>query len=298
MNKTFLLAEPRIASGKQAKKLRLEGWLPVHAYGPGFESVALQVKTTDFEKVWEKTGETGLVDVKVGDDTKIIRIRNIQWNHESRTPLHADFYQIGLGVVEPGYRGLSVAMIPVIFGALILILSFYLAQKISHTTQPPAMKKQVLALVAQKERQGFPVRLRIPKINVDATIEQVGLTSKGEMGVPHNTVNVGWFELGPRPGEKGSAVLAGHFDGENDTTGVFAHLGKLKEGDNVYIEDSKGISLTFVVRKSHTYDPGYAKDVFNQTGGAHLNLITCDGAWNEMQKSYSKRLVVFADMTH
>jgi hypothetical protein len=30
-------------------------------------------------------------------------------------------------------------------------------------------------------------------------------------------------------------------------------------------------------------------------GGAHLNLITCAGEWNKGKKSYSERLVVFAD---
>jgi hypothetical protein len=29
---------------------------------------------------------------------------------------------------------------------------------------------------------------------------------------------------------------------------------------------------------------------------AHLNLITCDGVWDVTKKSYSKRLVVFADI--
>jgi hypothetical protein len=46
------------------------------------------------------------------------------------------------------------------------------------------------------------------------------------------------------------------------------------------------------------YDPGYAKDVFNGDNGDHLNLITCDGIWDADEKSYSKRLVVFADISH
>jgi len=28
---------------------------------------------------------------------------------------------------------------------------------------------------------------------------------------------------------------------------------------------------------------------------AHLNLITCEGVWDKVSKSYSKRLVVFTD---
>lgn len=63
----------------------------------------------------------------------------------------------------------------------------------------------------------------------------------------------------------------------------------------MYIEDTKGAVLAFVVRESRNYDPGYAGEVFTQSESAHLNLITCYGAWDEAKKSYSKRLVVFAD---
>ncbi len=143
---------------------------------------------------------------------------------------------------------------------------------------------------------GLPVRLKIPSIKVNAAIEYVGLTSKREMEVPKNIVDVGWFELGPRPGEKGSAVIAGHFNGKNGEVGVFADLYKLKMGDKLYIEDNTGITTTFIVRESRIYDPGLAGDVFSRSDGTYLNLITCDGIWDEAKKSYSKRLVVFADI--
>jgi len=116
------------------------------------------------------------------------------------------------------------------------------------------------------------------------------------MEVPSNTVDTGWFKLGSRPGEKGSAVITGHFNGEYGEKGVFSDLGKLKKGDKVYIQDSKGISLAFVVLESRMYNPGYAEEVFSRSDGSYLNLITCDGVWDESKKSYSKRLVVFANV--
>ena len=63
------------------------------------------------------------------------------------------------------------------------------------------------------------MRLVIPAIGVNAAIQKVGITSKGEMEVPENASKVGWFEFGPRPGERGSAIIAGHFDGENGEAG-------------------------------------------------------------------------------
>lgn len=143
---------------------------------------------------------------------------------------------------------------------------------------------------------GLPTRLVIPAINVDTNVQHIGITPKGEMQVPTNITDVGWLELGSRPGEKGSTVIAGHFDGINGQTAVFTNLHLLKTGDMIYVQDSKGASLSFTVRESRIYGPGYADEVFSQNDIPHLNLITCDGVWDGTKKSYSKRLVVFADI--
>lgn len=143
---------------------------------------------------------------------------------------------------------------------------------------------------------GPPVRLSIPKINVKANVQHVGVNSKGEMEVPTNVVDVGWFKIGSRPGENGSAVISGHLDGKDGNAGVFTNLHKLKKGDKLYVQDGKGASITFVVKESRIYEPGYAEEVFSLNDSAHLNLITCDGVWDGTTKSYNKRLVVFADL--
>src|SRR3954471_14322970 len=55
----------------------------------------------------------------------------------------------------------------------------------------------------------IPVQIMIPKIALNAKLEYVGLTADGAMGTPKNPVNAAWFALGPRPGEKGNAVIDG-----------------------------------------------------------------------------------------
>lgn len=144
---------------------------------------------------------------------------------------------------------------------------------------------------------GLPVRLVIPAIKVSSMVEYVGFTSGGAMGVPKSMDTVAWFELGQRPGENGSAVIAGHYGIKNGKGSVFDNLYKLRKGDKIYIEDNKGKIISFVVRESRRYDPGAdAKAVFGSSDGkAHLNLVTCEGTWNNISKSYSKRLVVFTD---
>lgn len=180
---------------------------------------------------------------------------------------------------------------------LIIGIGFVIFSTYESVSQNQRVNEILYCTAPDKVPPGLPIRLTIPVINVNADVQYVGITLKGEMDVPSNTVDVGWFKPGPRPGENGSAVIAGHFTGENGKLGVFADLSKLKEGDILYIEDDKGTSTVFVVRESRTYDPGYADEVFSSSDGAHLNLITCDGVWNEAKKSYNKRLVIFADLS-
>ena len=144
---------------------------------------------------------------------------------------------------------------------------------------------------------GLPVRLKIPGINVDSVIESVGLTPEGAMGVPKDPNNAAWYNLGPHPGDNGSAVMSGHVNWYYGAKGVFEKLSKLKPGDKIEVLDDKGAVISFVVRESRSFDAAAdANDVFfSKDGKAHLNLITCEGVWNKLAKQYSKRLVVFAD---
>lgn len=144
---------------------------------------------------------------------------------------------------------------------------------------------------------GDPVRIRIPKINVDASFELVGMTSDGAMEAPKNNNNVAWFNLGPRPGDIGSAVIAGHYGLSNGKPSVFDELYLLRKGDEIVIENDRGEETVFIVQRNRRYTPTEdAVNVFQSNdGGSHLNLITCEGKWDVPSKSYSKRLVVFAD---
>ncbi len=145
---------------------------------------------------------------------------------------------------------------------------------------------------------GLPVRLKIMSISVDAPVEPVGLTSQGAMDVPKTFGGLGWFNLGPRPGDVGTSVIDGHFGLlKNGTGSVFDNLDKLRPGDEVIIEDEKGASVSFIVREIRTFDPqADAADVFGTNSGpSHLNLITCEGVWNKTTQTYSQRLVVFTD---
>jgi len=157
--------------------------------------------------------------------------------------------------------------------------------------------QQIVTSDLDTDQVGLPTRLKIPSIDVDAPIEYVGLAPDGAMDTPKSYVNVGWFNLGRRPGENGSAVIAGHFGTINKRLQVFNNLHKLRKDDKIYIEDEKGRNIIFVVREIQRYGKDEdSSGIFGSSDGkAHLNLITCAGVWNKAEKTFSERLVVFTD---
>lgn len=147
---------------------------------------------------------------------------------------------------------------------------------------------------------GMPVRLKIPKLGIDAGIEQLGVTSDGNMQAPVKVEDVGWYKQGPQPGNKGSAVIAGHFGRESYRgKAVFDDLHTLVKDDDIFVEDDTGRVATFVVREFRLFAKDeVAPDVFtSRDGKAHLNLVTCQGKWKVTEQTYENRLVVFADKT-
>ncbi len=145
--------------------------------------------------------------------------------------------------------------------------------------------------------QGLPVRLQIPVIAVDSAIEDALITPDGRMDIPAGTENVAWFALGPHPGDVGSAVIGGHFGISNGVKFVFYDLDKLVVGDKVYVVNDEGETLAFQVKRIQLFDRNAdATTVFTSYDGkAHLNLITCEGIWNQVNGTYPLRRVVFTD---
>jgi LPXTG-site transpeptidase (sortase) family protein len=178
---------------------------------------------------------------------------------------------------------------------LIFLVSFTIYSSLSLTHKASSQVLGITFPTVTEEDVGMPKRLVIPKINVDAEVQNIGIKTNGEMDVPSNETNVGWYELGFRPGERGNAVIAGHINGKNGEVGVFANLNKLRKDDEVLIEDDLGISRIFRVLGSLDVNPGYEDDVFSQSDGIYLNLVTCSGLWDSKRQIYSKRLVVFTE---
>jgi len=146
----------------------------------------------------------------------------------------------------------------------------------------------------------YPIRLIIPAIGIEAAIEQLGMLPNGDMATPTQNPweDVGWYKAGPRPGERGSAVIDGHLDRPGGYPAVFWRLRDLQIGDVVLVMNSNGKMLYFRVTRIDYYPPQGApiQDIFGNMGGTYLNLITCAGDWIPSEKQTTLRLVVYTTL--
>lgn len=195
------------------------------------------------------------------------------------------------------HRLRTTIIILIVVTLVAMILLYFIGTQKQDVITPAAQTKNVS--VSDKtdsdKKYGLPTRLIIPKLNVDANISYMGLTAGGEMDVPPDLINVGWYKYGTKPGEQGSAVIAGHLEGTEDL-GVFIKLNTLQDGDVINVRNDRDETIAFTVRETRTYKQNERPDeIFNKNDGRYLNLITCTGTWDNAKKRYSHRFVVFAD---
>ena len=96
MEQVSLSAQKRTVLGRKVKTLRREGVIPAHVFGHKVKTIHVQVKAGEFDKVFEKTGETGIIDFAVDGEKRPVLVKNVQIHPVSDIPLHIDFYQVNL----------------------------------------------------------------------------------------------------------------------------------------------------------------------------------------------------------
>jgi len=150
-------------------------------------------------------------------------------------------------------------------------------------------------VLSEARGQGVvPSVIEIPSLDVTAEVVESGIDEVSrQMAIPARADQVGWYRFGPRPGEQGSAVLAGHVDLAGYGPGAFFELDRLAAGDLVIIHMSDGASREFEVVDT-TRVPKSELDlaeVFDNTGSARVTLITCGGAFNQTERTYFDNVV-------
>ena len=123
-------------------------------------------------------------------------------------------------------------------------------------------------------------------LNPDHTIQVPPLAQPTELGL---------YDHGPKPGDRGPAVILGHINA-NGVDGAFAHLGGLKPGDRVQVARPDGSTVAFAVYKTATVPktafPTAA--VYSDTPGPELRLLTCGGDLDRTAHNYLSNVIVWA----
>lgn len=97
MDRIPLKATDRTVMGKKVKNLRAQGRIPAHVYGNTKEVEHVEINETEFKRVYKQAGETGLVNLKIGDDrTRPVLIKEVDIHPVTQRILHIGFYQVNL----------------------------------------------------------------------------------------------------------------------------------------------------------------------------------------------------------
>lgn len=145
-----------------------------------------------------------------------------------------------------------------------------------------------------------PKRVSIPNIAVDAPFTQLTLGPTGQLNAPPpgDRNLVGWYKDGASPGERGSAIIAGHVDTKTGPA-VFLQLESLKPGALINITREDGLIATFKVDSVETFSKSnFPNDrVYSDAPTAQLRVITCGGAYDRKVRDYVDNIVVFAHLS-
>lgn len=127
-----------------------------------------------------------------------------------------------------------------------------------------------------------PVVLEIPAIGVRTDLLKLGLRENGSLEVPQDSGSgapASWYNGSPTPGERGPSVMLGHVNSPSGRGGVFADLRKLTPGAEINVSRTDGSIAVFTVDRGALYSKNDfpTLEVYGNTAGPELRLITCDG---------------------
>ncbi len=195
------------------------------------------------------------------------------------------------------FTRLSLALIFLLLTMLFLSLKtddFAPAPIVTYSTQTPEEKQPEEANYKWIGQEYDPKRIVIPKINVNALIQNVGIDQNQQIAVPNNIHIAGWFADSVRPGSNGLSIIDGHVNGVSSDEGVFKRLKELSAGDTVQIIMGDNLVVDFKVYSNQELSTADSATVlYSQVPEieSQLNLITCTGNFDRTAHQYDKRQI-------
>ena len=165
------------------------------------------------------------------------------------------------------------------------------------SSSPPPMTPA--APPATSAPAALPVAVSIPAIDVHSTLLALSSNPDGTLQVPQpgpDYDSAAWFDGSPRPGDPGPAVIEGHVDSARNGPSVFYSLGALEPGDRVEVTRADDTTVAFEVYDVRVVPKGDfpTLEVYGNTDGPELRLITCGGPFDRSAGHYEDNVVVFA----
>jgi large subunit ribosomal protein L25 len=98
MDKIELTGTSRTVLGKKVRFLRRQGITPVHLFGHGIESMALQCDTSTLKRALARAGSTRLISLKLNNERRArsVVVREVQREPRTGESLHVDFFQVNV----------------------------------------------------------------------------------------------------------------------------------------------------------------------------------------------------------
>ena len=91
-------AQKRETLGKKTKHIRKEGKIPAVVFGKDMKSTNISLDYNTFDKVYKESGETDLIDIKIGNEKIKVLIKDVQPDPISGRISHVGFYKPDLAV--------------------------------------------------------------------------------------------------------------------------------------------------------------------------------------------------------
>ena len=93
-----LKAQPRTVTGKKVKTLRREGLVPAVVYGKDFDSLTIQVESTELSKALSDAGTTNLISLEVDGSKYDVLVKDIVRSIDRKSIVHTDLYHVNKNI--------------------------------------------------------------------------------------------------------------------------------------------------------------------------------------------------------
>lgn len=169
----------------------------------------------------------------------------------------------------------------------------------SAMTEDTGVEKFSVFAEILKPLHGEPKKLIAESINLKIDVIPVGVAKDGYMETPASWNIAGWYEKSAYAGDLGNVVINAHYDDNYGRPAAFWELKNLKSDDTLTLIDSLGKYYNYKVTEVFYVgidDPNRLDVIEDNKDKSILTLITCGGVWNSSERTYSKRLVVRAEL--